>query len=319
MADNKTVKVEVAAPAALAAPTEPKQFVKKRSPNRLVVEEALSDGDDNSVILLSQVKMEELNLGIGGHVLIKGKKRKDTVCIVLADDNLDDGKIRLNKVVQKNLRCRLGDTVSVHACGDVPHGKRVHVRPLDDTIQGITANLFETYLKPYFLEAYRPARQGDLFLVRGGFRPVEFKIVGVEPGEFAIVAPDTVILCEGEPVKREDEEKPGAMEEEEEEEEEVFAPPPGACPGAEVSGLRSAAAEGNPAGSSQVSPGSPTNNINNNNNNNNINNNNSNDTSPQIPKVVTFKSLSSVPAGACGPRELVPIGGAQSSRFCAIL
>ena len=63
------------------------------------------------------------------------------------------------------------------------------------------------YLKPYFLEAYRPVRQGDLFLVRGGFRPVEFKVVGVEPGDYCIVAPDTVIHCEGEPVKREDEER----------------------------------------------------------------------------------------------------------------
>merc|ERR1712217_511044 len=53
---------------------------------------------------------------------------------------------------------------------------------------------------------YRPVRQGDLFLVRGGFRPVEFKGVGVDPGEFVICAPDTVIHCEGEPVKREDEE-----------------------------------------------------------------------------------------------------------------
>merc|ERR1711881_701350 len=94
-----------------------------------------------------------------------------------------------------------------HACGDVPYGKRVHVLPLDDTIEGITGNLFDTYLKPYYLEAYRPARQGDLFLVRGGVRPVEFKVVGVDPGEFVIVAPDTVIHCEGEPVKREDEEK----------------------------------------------------------------------------------------------------------------
>jgi len=189
-----------AAPA--PAPTGPK---KKRSPNRLVVEEALND--DNSVVSLSQAKMEELNLFRGDNVLIKGKKRKDTVCIVLADDNLDDSKIRLNKVVRKNLRVRLGDIISVHACGDVPYGKRVHVLPLDDTIEGITGNLFDTYLKPYFMEAYRPARQGDLFLVRGGFRPVEFKVVGVDPGEFVIVAPDTVIHCEGEPVKREDEER----------------------------------------------------------------------------------------------------------------
>merc|ERR1719161_3256629 len=163
------------APAAVAPAEGPK---KKRSPNRLIVEEALND--DNSVISLSQAKLEELNLFRGDNVLLKGKKRKDTVCIVLADDALDDGKIRLNKVVRKNLRVRLGDIVSVHACGDVPYGKRVHVLPLDDTIEGITGNLFDTYLKPYFLEAYRPVRQGDLFLVRGGFRPVEFKVVGVE-------------------------------------------------------------------------------------------------------------------------------------------
>merc|ERR1719408_211281 len=198
MADN-------AAPvAAVPAPTgdAPK---KKRSPNRLIVEEALND--DNSVISLSQAKMEELNLFRGDNVLIKGKKRKDTVCIVLADENLDDQKVRLNKVVRKNLRVRLGDIVSVHACGDVPYGKRIHVLPMDDTIEGITGNLFETYLKPYFLEAYRPVRAGDLFLVRGGFRPVEFKVVGVDPGEFVICAPDTVIHCEGDPIHREDEEK----------------------------------------------------------------------------------------------------------------
>ena len=34
-----------------------------------------------------------------------------------------------------------------------------------------------------------------------------FQVVGVDPGEFCIVAPDTVIHCEGEPVKREEEER----------------------------------------------------------------------------------------------------------------
>ncbi len=32
--------------------------------------------------------------------------------------------------------------------------------------QGVTGNLFDVYLKPYFLEAYRPVTKGDLFLVR---------------------------------------------------------------------------------------------------------------------------------------------------------
>mmetsp|Transcript_64799 Transcript_64799/g.173691 ORF Transcript_64799/g.173691 Transcript_64799/m.173691 type:complete len:800 (-) Transcript_64799:83-2482(-) len=199
------VPTETPAAEAAAAPAVPTGPVKKRSPNRLIVEEAIND--DNTVVSLAQNKMEELNLFRGDNVLIKGKKRKDTVCIVLADSELDEGKIRMNKVVRKNLRVRLGDIVSVHACGDVPYGKRIHVLPVDDTIEGLTGNLFDTYLKPYFLEAYRPVRQGDLFLVRGGFRPVEFKVVGVDPGEYCIVAPDTTIHCEGEPVKREDEER----------------------------------------------------------------------------------------------------------------
>merc|ERR1719408_199480 len=127
MADTNA-PVPADAPAAAGGPK------KKRSPNRLIVEEALND--DNSVISLSQAKMEELNLFRGDNVLLKGKKKKDTVCIVLADENLDDQKIRLNKVVRKNLRVRLGDIVSVHACGDVPYGKRIHVLPMEDTIEG---------------------------------------------------------------------------------------------------------------------------------------------------------------------------------------
>ena len=178
---------------------------RKRGPNRLIVDEAVND--DNSVAVMSQAKMDELRIMRGDTITIKGKKRHDTVCIALVDAELEDGKIRLNKVVRKNLKVRLGDLVSIHPCGDIPYGKRVHILPLDDTIEGLTGNLFDTYLRPYFREAYRPVRKGDLFLVRGGFRPVEFKVVETDPGDCVIVAPDTVIHCEGDPIKREDEEK----------------------------------------------------------------------------------------------------------------
>ena len=53
----------------------------------------------------------------------------------------------MNKVVRANLRVRLGDVVSVHQCQDVKYGKRVHILPIDDTIEGLTGNLFDTYLK----------------------------------------------------------------------------------------------------------------------------------------------------------------------------
>ena len=93
----------------------------KRAPNRLVVDD--STNDDNSVVSLSADKMEELQLFRGDTVLLKGKKGKQTVCIVLLDENQDDGNIKMNKVVRKNLRVRLGDCVTVTSHGDVPYGK----------------------------------------------------------------------------------------------------------------------------------------------------------------------------------------------------
>lgn len=132
--------------------------------------------------------MEELQLFRGDTVRIKGKRGRETVCIVLGDATCDNGSIRINKVrlsecalsvyraltrvrsylkvVRKNLRVRLGDLITINAEPDVPYGKKVHILPIDDTIEGVTGNLFDVYLKPYFLEAYRPVKKGDLFLVR---------------------------------------------------------------------------------------------------------------------------------------------------------
>ena len=57
----------------------------------------------------------------------------------------------MNKVVRQNLRVRLGDVVSVHQCQDVKYGKRVHILPIDDTVEGITGNLFDAFLKREFV------------------------------------------------------------------------------------------------------------------------------------------------------------------------
>ena len=44
-------------------------------------------------------------------MLLKGKRRRETVCIVLSDDNVPNEKIRMNRVVRQNLRVRLADIV----------------------------------------------------------------------------------------------------------------------------------------------------------------------------------------------------------------
>ncbi|TNN19100.1 Transitional endoplasmic reticulum ATPase isoform 4 [Schistosoma japonicum] len=151
--------------------------------------------------------MDELQLFRGDTVLIKGRKRRETVCVALVDETCPDDRIRFNRCVRSNLRVRLGDIVTTVGCPDIVYGKRIHVLPIDDTIVGLTGNLYEVFLKPYFLAAYRPIRKDDIFIVRGGMRAVEFKVIETDPSPYCIVAPDTIIHTEGDPVKREDEEE----------------------------------------------------------------------------------------------------------------
>ncbi len=180
---------------------------RKKAPHRLMAEEAIND--DNAVVQMTQKKMDELKIFKAETVLLKGKKRKQTIAIALPDESgqLEDERIRMNKVVRRNLRVRLGDIVAVTKQPNVPMGKRIHILPFEDTIEGLTGNLTETYLKPYFKDVYRPVHKGDTFIVRGGFKPVEFKICEVDPENYCIVGPQTVIFDEGEPIKRDDEEK----------------------------------------------------------------------------------------------------------------
>jgi transitional endoplasmic reticulum ATPase len=182
------------------------QQVKVKGLNKLMVDDAIND--DNSVVVLSNSRMEQLGLFKGDTVLLKGKKNKTTVCIVLGDDIQDSNTIRMNKCVRKNLRVRLGDFVHINQFDEIKSAQKVHILPLDDTIEGLTGNLFEVYLKPYFLDAFRPVSKGDLFVIHKAMHPVEFKVIDIQPEQYGIVSVDTEIFCEGEPVKREDEENP---------------------------------------------------------------------------------------------------------------
>lgn len=58
-----------------------------------------------------QNKTEELQLFRGDTVVLRGRKRRQTVCIVLTDDSCADERIRMNRVIRNNLRVRLGDII----------------------------------------------------------------------------------------------------------------------------------------------------------------------------------------------------------------
>jgi transitional endoplasmic reticulum ATPase len=75
---------------------------KKQAPNSLLVDDSVAD--DHSTIAINPIKLEELKLLAGDTVLLRGKKRKSTVAVVTADENVPYGKITMSKVVRSNLR-----------------------------------------------------------------------------------------------------------------------------------------------------------------------------------------------------------------------
>lgn len=109
---------------------------RKARPNRLMVDDTTND--DNSVVYLSQAKMIELELFRGDTILLKGKRRKETVCVVLSDEACPNDKIRMNRIVRNNLRVRLTDIVSLQPCPDIQNGQKIFVLPIDDTVEGLT-------------------------------------------------------------------------------------------------------------------------------------------------------------------------------------
>ena len=96
-------------------------------------------------------------------MIVKGKRRKETVCITVPDDDCEEFKIKMNKVVRSNLRVKLGDVVTITPCKDIKYGARIHVLPIEDTIEGMEGDLFATFLKPYFLNSFRPVMKGSFF------------------------------------------------------------------------------------------------------------------------------------------------------------
>lgn len=182
--------------------------------------------------------MEELKLLDGDTVLLKGKKRKTTIAVVNQDETVEYAKIKMSKVVRSNIRCgrkyssvlyclsillialhiigdyrvRLGDIINISPQPDVKYAKCVTILPFKDTVEGLSGDLLDVFLKPYFKDKFRPLRKGDTFVARGGMRAVEFKVISIDGPddnemEYCVVGEDTNIDCEGDALGREDDER----------------------------------------------------------------------------------------------------------------
>ncbi len=177
---------------------------KKLLLNKLMVDELIFD--DNSVVTMNTTRIEDLGLFVGDTVLIKGKKGKICSYILKNDDEMDPNTIAMNRCIRNNLRVRCGDQISVHKCDNIPNATKVHILPFDDSVKGLTGDIFEVYVKPYFMDAYRPVTKDECFIVNKAMKSIEFKIVDIEPEKHGVICPQTEFFCEGDPINRSDEE-----------------------------------------------------------------------------------------------------------------
>lgn len=180
-------------------------------PHKLMVDPY--NKDDSTVCAFHPSDFAALELMRGGHVLLKGRHGKRTVCIALLDKEAPAGRIRINKLARTNLRVKVRDIIRVHVCTP-GNATRVELLPIKDTLEGLSGDLFETFVKPYFVGKFRCVHVGDIIHMPGPLAAVDFQVMAIqglntttntpEAKQFGIVTNDTEIFTDGEPIERDD-------------------------------------------------------------------------------------------------------------------
>jgi len=105
-------------------------------PYLLTAEEAIST--DSSVATVHPKKAEELGLMAGDTVRLKGKRDRETLCVLQVSDKVGEGAVQLSAVTRSNLRLTLGDSLKMYQCDSVKHGTSIKVLPFSDAMAGLT-------------------------------------------------------------------------------------------------------------------------------------------------------------------------------------
>jgi transitional endoplasmic reticulum ATPase len=57
-----------------------------------------------------------------------------------------------------------------------PYGTRIAILPFKNTVDGLSGDLFDIFLKSYFALTRRPICKLDIFTVSAGIRTIEFQV-----------------------------------------------------------------------------------------------------------------------------------------------
>ena len=109
------------------------------SSKTLIVQD--NNTEERSCVYLSYEKMDQLLLDYGAIVLVKGRNRKESACIVMPDDTVPKKAIGMNWVIRSFLQVRVGDIVTIRVAQNLKYGKNINLMPTDDSIT-IRYNVF---------------------------------------------------------------------------------------------------------------------------------------------------------------------------------
>eukprot|EP00753_Platysulcus_tardus_P012729 PLAT3528.2.p2 GENE.PLAT3528.2~~PLAT3528.2.p2 ORF type:complete len:824 (-),score=477.04 PLAT3528.2:123-2594(-) len=151
-----------------------------RAKGRLQVEDAHERSKDSSMVEMNMETMDGLDVFEGDYVVVKGKLKRTIVCAAILNEEVPTGSIAMNNVVRKNLRSKLADMVSVKPV-DTVNAALVKLAAIDETVEGVTGDLREVFLLPYF-SSYpgRPVKVGDLIACTGAMKEAWFKVTEVK-------------------------------------------------------------------------------------------------------------------------------------------
>ena len=128
------------------------KLVKVISKNRPVVQ--LASSDDNSIMSLHPKRMEDLGLFNGDTVKIKGRRGRETVCVVVPEEKMEEDNIGLPKTAMDWLRLTENkDRVKIAQFPDIANAKRVHVLPFQYSMGTFEGDVFDVSTAP---EHYGP-------------------------------------------------------------------------------------------------------------------------------------------------------------------
>jgi len=171
----------------------------------LTVDEAYrSDRQGVKIVRIDPSKMEEIGVGTGDFVRIKGQ-RAETVAVVwpLRSNDMGSDKIRMDGYMRKFLGVGIGDKVEVSRADNVKPASIIVVAPLDQatvpTFFGavpISAVISGDEIRDEFIR--KPVMRGDVLLVQG---EIPFVVVQTTPTDPVYITDDTEVEVRQEPVK----------------------------------------------------------------------------------------------------------------------